>query len=79
MQDDPIKPKFNPPGTKRLKLKYDNSAFNFAFKFNLRRYTKEQMYRNMAEELVGESQRGRDAAERRTKVGRCSLTLSNPR
>jgi hypothetical protein len=28
-----------PPGIKLLKLKYDRSLSNFAFKFNLRRYT----------------------------------------
>jgi hypothetical protein len=27
-----------PPGTKRLKLKYDELLSNLAFKFNLRRY-----------------------------------------
>jgi hypothetical protein len=27
------------PGSKRLKLVYDESPSNFAFKFNLRRYT----------------------------------------
>jgi len=29
-----------PPGTKRLKLQYDEPLSNFAFKFKLRRYTK---------------------------------------
>jgi len=38
VQVDPIKPMLKPPGTKRLKLKYDESPSNFAFKFNLRRY-----------------------------------------
>ena len=35
----PIKPTLKPPGTKRLKLKYDELLSNFAFNFNLRRYT----------------------------------------
>ena len=40
MQIDPVKPKLKPPGTKRLKLKYDEPLSKFAFKFNLRRYIK---------------------------------------
>ena len=39
MQVDPIKPKLKPPGTKRLKLKYDIMHSSFALGFNLRRYT----------------------------------------
>jgi isoleucyl-tRNA synthetase len=39
VQVDPIKSKLKPPGTKRLKLKCDESLSNFAFKINLRRYT----------------------------------------
>jgi len=42
VQVDPIKPTFKAPGTKRLKLKYDESVSNFAFKFNLRRYNQER-------------------------------------
>ena len=38
MQVDPIKPKLKPPGTKRLKLKYDILLSTSAFKFNLRRF-----------------------------------------
>ena len=40
MQVDPIKPTLKPPGTKRLKLKYDEPPSKFAFKFYLRRYNK---------------------------------------
>ena len=40
VQVDPIKPTLKPPGTNRLKLKCDILLSNFAFKFNLRRYTK---------------------------------------
>ena len=40
MQIDPIKPALTAPGTKRLKLKYDEPLSNFAFNFNLRRYIK---------------------------------------
>jgi hypothetical protein len=39
VQVDPTEPKLKAPGTKRLKLKYDGPLSNFAFKFNLRRYT----------------------------------------
>ena len=35
-----MKPKWTPPGTERLTLKYGDSPSNFAFKFNLRRYNK---------------------------------------
>jgi hypothetical protein len=41
VQVDPIKPELKPPGTKRLKLQYDEPLSNFAFNFNLHRYTKE--------------------------------------
>ena len=34
VQVDPMKPKLKPPGTKRLKLQYDEPPSNFAFKFN---------------------------------------------
>jgi len=39
VQVDPIQPTLKPPGTKRLKLNYDETLSIFAFKFNLRRYT----------------------------------------
>jgi len=39
VQVDPIKPTLKPPGTKRLKLKYDELLSSFAFNFNLRRCT----------------------------------------
>jgi hypothetical protein len=39
VQVDPIKPTLKAPGTKRLKLQYDEPLSNFAFNFNLRRYT----------------------------------------
>jgi hypothetical protein len=34
-----MEPKLKPPGTKRFKLEYDGLLSNFAFRFNLRRYT----------------------------------------
>ena len=39
MQLDPINLALKAPGTKRLKLKSDETLPSFAFKFNLRRYT----------------------------------------
>ena len=41
MQVDPINPTLKAPGTKRLKLTCDETLSIFAFKFNLRRHTKE--------------------------------------
>ena len=38
MQIDPIKPTLKAPGTKRLKLNFDEPLSNVAFNFNLRRY-----------------------------------------
>jgi len=36
-----MKPKLRPPGTKRLKLEYDGLRSNFGFRFDLRRYIKD--------------------------------------
>ena len=38
MQVHPIKSTLHAPGTKRLKLKYDDLISSFAFNLNLRRY-----------------------------------------
>ena len=40
MQVDPINSTLKAPGSKRLKLGHEKLLSNFAFKFNLRRYTK---------------------------------------
>jgi hypothetical protein len=40
VQVDPIKPTLKPPGTKRLKLKYEKLVSSFGFNVNLRRYIK---------------------------------------
>ena len=42
MQVAAIKPTVKAPGIKLLKLKCDERLSNFAFKFNLRRYTMDQ-------------------------------------
>jgi len=39
VQVDPIKPMLKAPGTKRLKLNGNELHSNFAFKFNMRRYS----------------------------------------
>ena len=41
VQVEPMKPMLKAPGTKRLKLKYDEPPSNITFKFNLRRYSKD--------------------------------------
>ena len=47
MQADPIKPTLRAPGTKSLKLQHDELLSDFAFKFNLHRYTKEGYMRRL--------------------------------
>ena len=49
VQVDPIKPTLEPPGSERLKPKYDTLLSNVAFKSNLRRYSTEL---NAMEELL---------------------------
>jgi hypothetical protein len=39
VQVDPIKATLEAPGIKRWKLNYDKLLSNFAFEFNLRRYS----------------------------------------
>ena len=68
MQVDPIKPTLKAPGTKHLKLEYDELPSTVAFKLNLRRYTKE---RHLDLRII--------AALCALWVRRCRLTLSNPR
>ena len=43
MQVHPMKSALKPPGSKRLKLKYDKPLSNCAVKFNLRRYNEFEM------------------------------------
>jgi len=65
VQVDPIEPTLTAPGTVRLELEYDAPVSSFAFNFSLRRYTQEAV---MPRIISGS-----------TLVGRCRLTLSNPR
>jgi len=46
VQVDPIKPALTAPGTKLLKLNHDEVLSSFAFSFNMRRYSKEQVERD---------------------------------
>jgi len=48
VQVDPIKPTLKAPGSERLKLEHEKLLFNFAFNFNLRRYSLEQLQRQLA-------------------------------
>jgi len=73
VQVDPIKPTLKAPGTKRLKLKYDELLSNFAFDFNLRRYN--EAITSLPDYTVQAWGIPIDA----TKVGRCRLTHSTPR
>jgi hypothetical protein len=68
-----MKPTFKAPGTKRLKLRCDEpvSKLKIAFKFNLRCYT--------VEVLASDAGASGPAVTVDGKVGRCMLTLSNPR
>jgi hypothetical protein len=75
-----MKPKFKPPGTKRLKLKCGILLSTSAFKINLRRYTlgaaaeadAAAAHAAAAAAAAANSKPG-PAAE----VGRCRSTLSN--
>jgi hypothetical protein len=72
VQVDPIKPTLKPPGTKRLKLTYDEPVSNFAFKFSLRRYNE------APEESAAAAAAALEALLPALLVGQCSLTLSKP-
>jgi len=72
-----MKPKLKPPGTKRLQLKCDVLLSTSAFKFNLRRYDKDAS--SMPRRMSGPGANTMGGAIDTTLVGRCRLTLSNPR
>ena len=93
MQVDPIKTQLKPPGTKRLKLKCDVLLSTSAFRLSWRRYTEAAAAGEGAAAAPPPAAEGEEGAaappEERTedeiaasaaaKVGRCRLTLSNPR
>ena len=64
---EPMKSKVKAPGTKRLKLKYDNPRASFAFKSNSRRYS-----------TVCASMKGALGLHEVSWVGRCRLNQWNP-
>jgi hypothetical protein len=74
VQVDTLKPTLKAPGTKRLKLDFDELLSSFAFKFNLRRYAK--AIKNEVELAGMVEAHLRDGV---AMVGRCRLTPSNPR
>jgi hypothetical protein len=47
-----MKSKSKAPGTERLKLDYDNPLSNFAFSFNLRRYTVDSFYEYLLKSYI---------------------------
>jgi hypothetical protein len=71
MQVDPIQPVLKPLGTKRLKLKYHKLLSNFAFNFNVCRYTGARV----RDVLIREESR---AAAEISAVRRCRLKVSKP-
>jgi len=60
-----MRPKLKPPVSTSLKLKYDELLSNVAFKFNLRRYTKNKLCSGCRGVYY-------------CTVGRCRLTVSKP-
>ena len=75
MQVDSIKIRIETkPKFQRLQLKYAKLLSSFAFKFNLRRY-------NMVSLVEGNEHdpTGKASVQGVVMVGRCTLTLSNPR
>jgi hypothetical protein len=68
-----MKPTLKVPGTERLKLKYDRLLSNLPFKFDLRRYIVALDYDEAKH--ASAACRGAHCIE----VGRCKMTLSNPR
>ena len=81
VQVEPIKPTLKAPGSERSKLKYDEPLSTLAFNFNMRRYTKELSYAHAVEASALRTQLAdlRAQLTAALMVGRCRLTLSDPR
>jgi len=76
VQVESMKPVLKAPGTLLLRLGCDEPLSNFAFNINLRRYTEQwRLLKRSADKHVAAAA----IAERKAMVGRCRLTLSNPR
>jgi hypothetical protein len=69
VQVDPIKPTLKAPGTKRLKLEFDELLSDSGFEFKLRRYTK--VAGQSVDPLIF-------STSRFALVRRCRLSVSNP-
>jgi len=70
VQVDAIEPTLKAPGTKRLKLIYDEPPSKFAFKFNLRRHTEGQK----AVAVLLQPFQKTPLADEYPAVGRCTFT-----
>jgi hypothetical protein len=85
VQVDPIKPTFKAPGTQHLNLIYNELLSNIGFKFDLRRYTEAasaaatRLTNFPGDEAALRAAKEAIAALMDATVGRCTLTLSNPR
>ena len=73
VQIDPIKPTLKVPGTKLLKLEYDEPLSNLAFKINVRRYMKDRMQR------TGDAMIGFQPIDSMNLPNFFRLVLPNPR
>jgi len=71
-----MKPMLKAPGTKRLKLKYDEVLSNFPFKIDLRRYNAEPGHRYPVR--IEYTPAKENSAFTFSMVGRCRLNRSNP-
>ena len=89
MEIDPIKPTWKAARSKRLKPEYDEPLYSIAYKYNLRRYMMASIVSTAASgallvEVVaaGVPATSADSTPPTVKadvVGRCRLTLSDPR
>ena len=74
------KPGLNALRFQRLKLQYDETVSNFAFNFNLRRYTEDIRKQLPQESIMFDNVNlAFIKSMQEMKVRRCRLTLSNPR
>ena len=74
VQVAPIKTTLKAPGIKLLKLKYGKPLSNFGFKFKLRHFTQVESHGGTCVNSTADCE-----DHSLLKVGRCRLTLSNPR
>jgi hypothetical protein len=76
VQVEPMKPMLKAPGTKRLKLQYDETLSNFAFQFSLRHYIEAltppllQRARLRAQQIAARREEEEEAEAERSRRGR---------